>query len=165
MRLAGIDLSTRFIDIVTLPLNGEGAEGALWRRFAIDDPRDDDLRAFRATRRVPVALAQFDWTDVELAYVEAVWNRAYDVLKKLARIQGAVIASIPASVAIIDETASTEWKQACGLPANATKDECMAQALTLGFDTGEAMPQDGADAFLVAVGMRTLLNLAAGRVA
>lgn len=162
-RIAGVDFSTHAVDRVTLPLSGDAADGARWDRVLIGDVDDGDLRAFRAVRHVRPRLSRLTWTDVELVFVEAPFNRAFDVLKKLARIQGAIIAAVPKTVSIVEETRATEWKQGAGLRSNADKDDVMNRALELGFEVDGPMPQDAADAFLIAYGIRELLTKEARR--
>lgn len=147
--VVGADYSTRYVDFVLLD---EDTLQARWRRYELHG-HDAFERARSVRARIP---GRAEWDDVlafgieEPPYVKG--NPA--TLRDLARVQGAVLQSLPHDRLVKPWTPS-EWRKAVGLPGNATKDEVRARSIELWPLTepwsGQPLPQDAHDAHLVAL--------------
>lgn len=113
--VAGIDLSSRAIDIVLLE---ESTNRAKWHRFELAGGLAWD-RTLDVRRAMPVASF---WDDVYLAAIETPFPDQKGVLR---RVQGAVMARIPERVLVWEANAS-QWKRELGLkgkPSSVNMDE------------------------------------------
>lgn len=151
MKVLGCDFSTRYIDLVTLPLEGTGEPQ--WTRVELERGG-----AFKATRSLRKSLGQrallggyFD--DIAVAYLERPYGRG-QAIHALMRVQGALLACIPTRV-VVDEFAPAEWRQLVGLPGNAKKDHVRAFVWAREPEQ-ELWPQDACDAYCIAVAGRTI---------
>lgn len=102
--VAGIDLSTHAIDVVALNENCDAAE---WVHLELDG-----ATAWDRVRKIRLQLNRIQWDDCYLAAIERPFSRSRNDTVRLA--QGAVLASIPPSVAVW-EVAPQTWKSALGL--------------------------------------------------
>jgi hypothetical protein len=154
--IAGIDYSTRAIDIVLLD---EDSDAATWHRFELAWPDFSD--AFARARSVPVNVpgprAEF-WDDVLAVGIED--PRGYNA-GALFRIQGALLTRIPRDK-LVHPLIPSQWRKTVGLPGNASKDDVArwANAHWLQpLDAPRILPQqDAYDAFCIALATRTLLE-------
>jgi hypothetical protein len=159
--IAGIDYSTRAIDIVLLD---EDSDAATWHRFELAWPDFSD--AFARARSVPVNVpgprAEF-WDDVLAVGIED--PRGYNA-GALFRIQGALLTRIPRDK-LVHPLIPSQWRKTVGLPGNASKVDVAAFALGRRepmYDEngrgryGVIWPQDACDAYCIALATRTLLE-------
>lgn len=109
---AGIDLSSRAIDIVKLDEDTNQAE---WFRFELEG-----ASAWERTRQVRDRLPGSSWwEDVYLAAIETPFPDQQGVLR---RVQGAVMASIPPAV-LVWEANAAEWKRELALKGKPSWDD------------------------------------------
>lgn len=102
--VAGIDLSSRAIDIVKIEEESNRAE---WFRFELEG-----ASAWERTRDVRRAMPKGSWwDDVYLAAIETPFPDQQGVLR---RVQGAVMACIPSRL-LVWEANAAEWKRELGL--------------------------------------------------
>lgn len=163
----GVDLSTRFVDLVKLDEESDRAE---WVRVplvgenAIDRARSyrDQMRdAFISQYGLMSAPGWHWWDDVILCALEDPAGRGDT--RKIARVQGVVIASIPARVHVWT-MAPSEWRKACGLPGNCSKLEVAEWAgrkrLEAEWATSRTIPpswnSDACDAYCIAYAARAI---------
>jgi hypothetical protein len=150
MLVAGIDVSTRAVDIVKLPFDGDNAQ---WERY--------DLVGPTALERVCWTFYDIPkgtyWDDVALVAIERPYGPGRDILFHLHLVVGAVIAALPARLRPPWLMHPTEWRKACGLSGSATKDEVAFFAVNAGHPNDfRDWPQDACDAFCVAYAARAL---------
>lgn len=112
--VAGIDYSTRAVDIVWI--DDDGAEQPIWRRFDLVG-----ADAFERTRVVRAAMPSAStWDDTLAIGIEHPGGR--HGVHQLLRVQGAIISCLPAGV-LVQPWPPSQWKKAVGLKGNATKSE------------------------------------------
>lgn len=173
--IVGIDLSTHFVDLVKLSEDDDRAE---WVRVplvgenAIDRARSyrEHNREYLKTRRPGWAVSsqqgEIDvtwelpwWDDVILCALEDPAGRGDT--RKIARVQGVVIATIPARVQVWT-LQPAEWRRHCGLKGNASKTDV---SLFFEWKTFEADHelydatincQDARDAYAIAYAARAI---------
>lgn len=146
MRVAGIDVSSFAVDVVTIPLDGFGISH---RVFLLDG-----ADAFDRTRQVgevmPGRSSEF-WDDILAVAIEEPAGRNPGFAF---RVQGAVLSMIPSRM-LVTKFMPSEWRKLNGIPGNATKDAVFewAQAHLGGFGS-----QDEADAYCIARALRLALE-------
>lgn len=150
MTVAGIDLSTRGIDIVLLHDNHQA------ERFTF--PLEGEL-AFDRCRHVRRALPGASWWEnhgVYLAGIEKPMRRHTVAVAALMRVQGAIIARLPEYLTVV-ETPVTEWKRLFVGKGNASKREVAETGARL-LDHWPHLkwPQDAYDALGIACAVRDL---------
>lgn len=142
--VVGIDFSSFAIDLVKLD---ETHNEASWTRVNLDG-----ATAWDRTRKLPAVMPGASWwDDVYLCAVESPKSAGFKVATVMHRVQGSLLASIPAAVWTWEVTPA-EWKGHLGIKANvkpgwgdiATK----APGLLLQYKT---VPQDALDALGVAL--------------
>jgi len=159
MRVAGIDLSTHAIDVVTVPLEGAGAP--VWHRFPLEGPTSFD-RARRVRDAMPARTSAF-WDEVtEIGIEEPAGFTASHAM----RIQGGVLACLPPALKVTKWMPS-QWRKAAGLKGNASKDDVAylvhlhRLSWTRNGDTFQLWPQDACDAYCVALATRAAITIEA----
>jgi len=156
--IAGIDLSTHAIDVVTVPLEGAGAP--VWHRFPLEGPTSFD-RARRVRDAMPARTSAF-WDEVtEIGIEEPAGFTASHAM----RIQGGVLACLPPALKVTKWMPS-QWRKACGLSGRASKGEVMEFVIDAtqaeGWKTEQhALEQDAADAYCVALATRAAITIEA----
>jgi hypothetical protein len=149
MNIAGIDVSTRAVDIVKLPFDGDNAQ---WDRY--------DLVGPNALERVCWTFYDIPkgtyWDNVALVAIERPYGPGRDILFHLHLVVGAVIAALPARLRPPWLMHPTEWRKACGLPGNASKGTVTEWTYWYGPQGTEEWPQDACDAFCIAYAARAL---------
>lgn len=159
MNIVGVDFSTRYVDLVKLPLEGEGAPK--WTRVELQWGTRKQPDAFRAVRTLRHQLGQAAllggyWNDVAVCFIEDPMSNNMGNAKKLGRVAGAILACIPDRV-VVDRIDPAEWRKLVGLPGNATKLEVFrvcSERLPIGAIT--LWPQDAFDAYCIAIAGRHL---------
>ncbi len=138
--ICGIDLSTRFIDLVFI-----GEDIPTWLRFPLAGHD-----AFDRARDVRMALpprTSVMWDDVEAIGIED--PRGYNA-GVLYRVQGAVLACMPSEV-LIHPWIPSEWRKAVGMPGNASKGHVSLWVRAEQRDLVKYWPQDACDAYCIAL--------------
>jgi hypothetical protein len=155
--IAGIDYSTRAVDIVLLD---EDTDAATWHRFELKalGKRDDAFERTRSVRDAMPSRSSGFWDDVMSAGIEQPRGN-YGVYDGM-RVQGAILACLPARLQVQPHNPA-EWRKTVGLPGNASKFEVLKRAYEhLSPTTDELIdwPQDACDAYCIALATRTLLE-------
>lgn len=153
----GIDYSTRGIDLVYLD---ESTDAARWHHI----PLSKGIAGLRQIRHTYAWGAELE--DVYLVAIEDAFSAGRAQAKHLGRVAGAVVASLPLSIA--DEHVwvmrPDEWRMACGMKGSAGKDEVMRWAHeNLGargwlIDAADLLTwgQDACDAYCIAYAAREI---------
>jgi hypothetical protein len=113
MRVAGIDYSSHAVDIVTVPLD---AGQPIWHRFPLTG-----MDAFDRARSVADSVpgrSSVLWDDCVAVGIEHPAGKFGT--GPLLRIQGAILARIPARM-LVEPFPPAKWRKAVGLPGNADK--------------------------------------------
>jgi hypothetical protein len=114
----GLDFSTRAIDIVALDKNTNAAE---WLRVELEGES-----AWERTLSVPRLMPDASWYDYRGVFLAAIETPVNDQKRVLSRVQGAVMASLPAKLrhphSCWDVHPST-WKAGLGLKGKPTADD------------------------------------------
>lgn len=157
MTVAGIDLSTHAIDVVAVD---EDTDAATWHRFPLSGHD-----AFERARDVWPALLEGGivglMEDVVACGIEQ--PRGHHGTVHIARVQGAVLASLPRRL-LVQPWNPSEWRKACGLPGNASKRAVWEFVIdnepdgNRGWSVLEDWPQDACDAYCIALATRSLLH-------
>jgi hypothetical protein len=152
---AGIDYSTRAVDIVLLE---EDSDRAKWHRFELDFLPGTD--AFDRARLVATVMPRgVFWDEVVAVGIED--PRGYNA-GALYRVQGAVLACLPAGL-LVQPWVPSAWRRAVGLPGNASKEAvamhawrrvCAAYGGIRNVGTGT---QDACDAYCIALATRSVV--------
>ncbi len=165
MKVAGIDLSTFAVDIVTIDDDSGQVE---WVRYPLNGSD-----AFDRTRTVAAVMpgrAHSFWNDIFAVGIEEPAGRNPGFAF---RVQGSVIAMIPADK-LVEKWMPSQWRKRVGLKGNATKADVYAFAArehrpgywgqripatsytTEGYSgaTGLVWPQDACDAYCIALATR-----------
>lgn len=149
--IAGIDLSTRFVDVVKLD---EDTDAATWHRFPLTG-NDAFDRARSVGLAVPGRAMSF-WDDVVAVGIED--PRGYGA-GFIYRVQGAVLACIPAQ-RLVHPWLPSQWRKAVGMPGNASKVD--VHYFVTGATDHDALiqewPQDACDAYCIALATRQALH-------
>lgn len=162
MAYVGCDLSTHNVDLVKLDEESDRAE---WVRVPlVGENAVDRARSYRLSA-YDVWSSAF-WDDVILCALEDPAGRGDT--RKIARVQGVVIATIPARVQVWT-LQPAEWRKACAMPGNCPKERVrlFAEVRLQDADSGgdfERWPQDAYDAYAVAYAARAI-NASAASVA
>lgn len=154
MSVAGIDFSSRFVDVVLLD---ETTDAATWHRVALSGADAfDRARSVRSAmfRDFPPSL----WDDVLAVGIED--PRGYGA-GSLYRVQGAILACIAAHK-LVQPWIPSAWRKAVGLPGNCDKaavtcfvgDTLGSPAPGLIADEAFYWPQDACDAYCIALATR-----------
>ena len=149
MNVAGVDISTHAIDIVKLPFDGDQAT---WDRYELQGSTGIQ-RGLRASHYIPHGTY---WDDVALVAIERPYGPGGDTLIALHLVVGAVAASTPSST-VLWLLHPAEWRKACGLPGNASKDDVWNFAIPTP-TTGDRFlwSQDACDAYCIATAARNI---------
>ena len=151
--IAGVDFSSRAVDIVRLDEDSDRAE---WHRFLLAGDG-----AFDRTRSVRAAMPGSSfWDDVLAVGIEEPCGHGAG---RLMRVQGAILACVPAHK-LVHPLMPSAWRKAVGLPGNASKEVVSEWAgpklrPTVGPLLG--IPFDATDAYCIALATRSLIQKAA----
>lgn len=150
IRVAGIDVSSKSIDIVTLPLDPdlEGAPGGL--SIPLHGPTALD-RACYAAGSIPRGTF---WDDIAEVAIERPYGPGPDALLAMHLMLGLLVAAMPERLHPPLLLQPATWRKHAGLSGRAEKEDVFAFAV-------EHMParprsQDVADAFCIARAARAL---------
>jgi hypothetical protein len=147
--IAGIDYSTRAVDVVLLD---EDSDAATWHRFPLEG--NDAFDRARDVRRVMYLPGSEFWDDVLAIGIED--PRGYGS-GALYRIQGAVLNCLPKNT-LVHPLIPSQWRKTVGLPGNASKGAVFEFTMKHSGRAGSGIwPQDACDAYCIALATRTLL--------
>jgi hypothetical protein len=156
MRIAGIDYSTKAVDLVTIPHEDAGAPE--WHTFPLqgDDAFD---RARDVALEMPGRASSF-WDDILAIGIEHPGGK--HGTGHMLRIQGAILSCLPAWV-LVEPLPPAKWRTLVGLPGNASKLNVTLHSLVQGSPwpssvKADLWPQDAHDAHLIAHATRTLIT-------
>lgn len=166
MSIAGIDLSSRAVDVVLLEDDGDRAT---WHRFELAGATP--FERARSLRRVFPTRSWWEENGVWLLGIEDPHSRFPHVAKALGMATGGVAALLPSDLTVI-QTKPNEWQsvflvdKALYVKSVDRKEAITVRALSLGFDTGIGFgdPQDAYDAYGIAWAIRKI-NAEAARAA
>jgi hypothetical protein len=166
VRIAGIDLSTHAVDIVTVPAWDDGEP--VWHRYELTGP--DAWERARSVRDAMPPRTSDLWDEVLAFGVENPQARgpAAQNISVLHRVLGGVLACLPPKT-LVHPWQPASWRKACGMAGNTSKDDVRVwAALQLGPKpeyTGAIWPQDAVDAFAIALATRAVLRTGQAKVA
>lgn len=156
MNVTGIDYRTGAVDVIRLDDDTDRAE---WHRFELAG-----ATAFERARTVAALVpAGAWWDDTYLCGIEETFSRTFNAATGLARVQGALLATIPLRVAVIP-TPANEWQRVflrlepgekLG-DREARKAAVRRRCVELGFGDAPDLPQDAYDAYGIAWAVREL---------
>jgi hypothetical protein len=156
MNVAGIDISTINIDIVTLDIDNH--HPPVWRRYELTG-----TDAWERTRNIPQALPPAHstlWDDTLAIGIEnpAGTHGAHTIQRAV----GAVLACLPPNT-LVQPWRPSEWRTHVGLKGNATKLEVAEHGIIVAQDLGadwtlRTHPQDCFDALCIALATRHAIN-------
>ena len=155
MNVAGVDISTHAIDIIKLPFDNNQAE---WHRFQLHG----NTALNRATSAVTHAPRGTYWDDVALVAIERPYGPGRDTLFHLHLIIGCIIAALPERLRPPWLLHPSEWRKACGLPGNASKEDVAFYVDRARAASAEGpsplftWPQDACDAYCIATAARNI---------
>lgn len=150
--VAGIDYSTRSIDVILLD---EDTDRATWQPFPLHGPGD----AFDRARTVREALPPRSWwEDAGIIAIGIEDPRGY-AAGHLYRVQGAILACIPTAL-LVHPWIPSSWRTAVNLAGNSSKQAVKIHSLRLAGTSRETdrWPQDAHDAHLIARATRSVLQ-------
>ena len=157
MRVAGCDYSSRFVDLVTVPLDGPGAP--VWHRFPLGGADAFD-RARSVAQAVPGPTSVL-YDDLIAVGIEDPRGQNAGAMY---RVQGAILARIPARM-LVRPFIPSEWRKAVGLKGNASKEDVFTFSIRIvnshpkSLESwGLAVPTDATDALAIALATLRLLD-------
>lgn len=151
--IAGIDFSTKAIDIVLLD---DDTDAATWHRFELAG--QDAFERARDVRNAMVAAMPL-WDDAVAIGIED--PRGYGA-GSLYRVQGAILARLPRHT-LVHPLIPSSWRKTVGLPGNASKEDVslFASRLRVAAEGSRTVgwPYDATDAYCIALATRSLIEL------
>jgi hypothetical protein len=151
--IAGIDYSTRAVDVVLLD---EDTDAATWFRSELHGADAFD-RARDVNRAMVDDFGSEFWEDVLAIGIED--PRGYGS-GSLYRVQGALLSCLPCDT-LIHPLIPSAWRKTVGLPGNASKDAVYGFANFRRQQTDDPFDywaQDACDAYCIALATRTLIQ-------
>ena len=152
MNVAGIDYSSRYIDLVLLHLDDQ--HSPMWFRYELSG-----ADAFDRTRTVADAMpgrASDFWDDILAVGIEH--PGGHHGTRDMLRVQGAVLSCIPARM-LVHPLPPGKWRKLVGLPGNASKTDVRLFAT---YDhrniVSDGWPNDATDAYCIALATRSLIE-------
>lgn len=147
--IAGIDFSTRAVDVVLLDEDSDVAE---WHRVELIG--QDAFARARDVKRAMGELESCLWDEVLAVGIED--PRGYGA-GSLYRVQGAILSRLPVWT-LVQPWIPSSWRKTVGLPGNASKQAVANFACNHRQVLTSVWPQDGHDAYCIALATRTLLE-------
>ena len=147
--IAGIDLSTRAVDCVTI----HETTGRLdaWHHWPIDATGD----AFDRTRWIRDTMPARGWWKDQGVIAIGIEDPRGNSAGIIYRAQGAILACLPTST-LVHPLIPSEWRKLVGLPGNASKQDVREWGIELGC-SHPGWTADAYDALAIAHATRTLL--------
>lgn len=158
MNVAGIDYSTRAVDVVLVPYDTVGAPS--WHRFPLVG--SDAFDRTRSVADVVPGRSSVFWDDCLAVGIEH--PGGHHGTRDMLRVQGAILSCLPARV-LVEPWPPSKWRTAVGLKGNASKHDVAefslehagCSAITRGMFTGTT-PQDILDAYCIALATRQAIT-------
>jgi hypothetical protein len=145
MTIAGIDLSTKAVDVVLLD---EDTDAATWHRFPLEGQD-----AFARARAVKYAMPNGSfWDEVVAIGIED--PRGYGA-GSIYRVQGAILGELPGRT-LVHPMVPSSWRKTVGLAGNASKAAVKEFVPTRAWNVD--WPQDACDAYLIALATRMMIE-------
>lgn len=168
MNVAGIDYSTRAVDVVLIPYEGSGAPS--WHRFPLTGP--DAFDRTRSVADVMPGRHSVFWDDVLAIGIEH--PGGHHGTRDMLRVQGAILSCLPARL-LVEPWPPAKWRTANGLKGNASKDIVSVYAAfnrwnadprfvpsrdpNVDYEAGIfEWPQDACDAYCIALATRRAIT-------
>jgi hypothetical protein len=149
MSVAGIDFSSRCVDVVLLD---EDSDAATWHRFELKG-QDAFDRARDVRHSMPLRTGGF-WDQAIAIGIED--PRGYNA-GALYRIQGAILACLPWQT-LTHPLIPSSWRKTVGLAGNASKLAVAEWTIRHApLEIADKWPQDAFDAYAIAYATRSLL--------
>lgn len=150
MKVAGVDFSSHAVDVVLLDEDGGLLPAHL--RFPFENRRYAFERLLGCREVLPTPGW---WADesVYLIALESPKSKGFGAAVDLARVQGAIIATLPRNI-ITWQLTPNEWKREIGFPGVAKKDAYRAKAIELG--AMKNWTEHAIDAFCIAYAARAM---------
>lgn len=154
--IAGIDFSSFAVDVILLD---ETSDAYTWHRFDLREHSHPKADAFDRSRAVREAMPARGWWDDEGVIAVGIEQpRGRFGVTPLFRVQGAVLACLPADL-LVQPWNPASWRIAVGLAGNATKQDVMLRGLELlPAMPGRVWPQDAYDALCMAHATRAAIH-------
>jgi hypothetical protein len=146
VNVVGIDYNTNSIDMVIVGLDG----GAWWKHYDLPSTGDAFARMCEVANVLPARRAVW-WDGIAAVGIEEPMSRgprSISLIPKLKAMQGAIVSCLPPQMRIVALT-PTAWRNAVGLPGNASKDEVRLHVHD-DPNSDPHWPQDACDAFCMA---------------
>lgn len=155
MNVAGVDLSTRAIDIVKVPLDTVRAPE--WHRFPLAG--SDAFDRARSVRDALPGRTSVIWDDVLALGIEDPRGHGAG---HIYRVQGAILSCLPAHL-LVHPLIPSQWRKLVGLKGNASKEDAFTLAIQYVNSHGHntwplAVPTDATDACCIALATRSLIT-------
>jgi hypothetical protein len=149
MTVAGVDYSTRCIDVV---LVDEDTDKATWHRFTLGGLGD----GFDRARTVRAAMPSAGWwEDHGVVAVGIEDPRGYGA-GFLYRVQGGILQCLPRDV-LVQPWIPSEWRSRVGVPGNCSK-QLVAARVAEWLPAAADWPWDACDAYCIARATRDSLE-------
>lgn len=157
--IAGIDYDTRYVHIVLIPDEGWQPE---YHRVHLASTGDYGVSSARSIRLTFPGRTWWEERRVWLAGLELTYSHDARTAGALGRIQGAILATLPADIPVIP-TPPNEWLRVftgrAKLPARKAERKQLAREQTealAGENTVSGWHQDGYDAYGIACAVRAM---------
>lgn len=163
MTVAGIDVSTRAIDLVLLDLDTDRAE---WARYELTGgdlvERVRSIKDWRVPWTLGATLGRDNahvWDDVVAIGIERPAGK--HGVAQVSMAFGAALICLPKET-LVQPWQPAEWRKACGMKGNATKQDVAGWAWDARSDAAAISvadwPQDACDAYCIAYATRSVLE-------
>lgn len=156
MNVAGIDYSTRAVDVVLVPY--DGADKPSWHRFPLTGA--DAFDRTRSVADVMPGRGSAWWDDVLAVGIEH--PGGHHGTRDMLRLQGAILSCLPARV-LVEPWPPSKWRKAVGLAGNAPKPQSRERAWKddprfTGLTDWDGPPLDACDAYCIALATRQAIT-------
>lgn len=151
MNVLGVDVSTRSVHFCRLDFDSDAATTHVYD--ASDCDGDALIRARTLADLLPRRRSSF-WDEVGLVAIERPMGVGRRQVGDMMLVVGVVVACMPVDVALW-LLGPTEWRKACGLPGNASK-QVVGEMVRRQLGEAISWPQDSLDAYCVAWAARAL---------
>lgn len=153
MRVCGIDVSSKSIDAIFVPLDPELEDGQI-DYFRLELAGDSAIdRASRAAGAIPSGTV---WDDVVRVVIERPYGPAVHSVIVAHLVIGAIIANLPERLRPPTLIQPRSWRKKNGLPITASKQDVRAHVIRTVPGISAALAQDTYDAICIARAARAL---------
>lgn len=152
MNVAGIDVSSRAVDIVAVPLDPDIIAAPAWEHHEFVGANAIE----RATIAPDVIPRGTFWDNVAEVAIERPYGPGGDTLFALHLMVGAVAAALPARLRPPLFLHPSQWRKAAGISGRASKEDVARYAVSHSGLLTDAWTQDACDAYCIAIAARNL---------